>query len=455
MQAPSKRLKQRAYEAIVGPGRRWGGMLAGKRARASVPLAAATAVCLTFSSTAPALLEGGNDRPMDVYSDHGSGLGGLRDLFPDDTRQSVGVFAGVGYASSASNEPARYDCMETPEISATAGTASGSASTAPTNGIICLGAHDAIEFHQLRGNADRGAVELAMDVVPSSVRSHIADDQLFVSASVDDGSASREILGQLTRAQGVKPEEEFGRVDLACAQSAVFAHNGLLSLRRTVCSVVSKKGEVFRRRVGHGFRSERSVRWSPATQGSSAHGGLVTSVGRPRRRGSHWERHSGGNGVAAPKGIAGLSHPSIPEGSVRRSPPSLRSAISPRSARRPTGSRLAWRKNPSRLKASLASAACARRSSAKQFERKAPGAQGPERPLPSGSTSPHPSGSTHREASISSGPAVAPSDARFPSKRDVTHRTDHVLPGPDRSCAPYSPARRGWRCEAFAGIIER
>ena len=197
MRASFNTLKQRAYEAILGPNRDWRRMLARKRTHAFISAAAATAVCLTISSTAPALLEGANTRPMDDYSDGGSGIAGLPDLFPDGSRQSAGVFAAVGYASSSPSEAAAsYDCIETPEIPTTAATAGGSASAAATNGgIICLGAHDAIEFHLLRGKADSGGVELAMDVVPSSVRSHIADDQLFLSTSHDDGSVSRESLG--------------------------------------------------------------------------------------------------------------------------------------------------------------------------------------------------------------------------------------------------------------------
>ena len=194
MPASFKRLKQRAYEAIIAaPNRDWRKMLARKRAHAFISAAAATAVCLTISSTAPALLEGASIRPMDDFSDGGSGIGGLRNLFPDDSRQSVSVFAAVGYASTSPSEAAAsYDCVETPAAS----TMGGSASAAPTNGgIICLGPHDAIEFHELRGNADRGGVEHAMDVVPSSVRSHIADDQLFVSTSHDDGSVPRESSG--------------------------------------------------------------------------------------------------------------------------------------------------------------------------------------------------------------------------------------------------------------------
>ncbi len=285
MPASFKRLKQRAYEAIIAaPNRDWRKMLARKRAHALISATAATAVCLTISSTAPALLEGASIRPMDEFSDGGSGIGGLRNLFPDDSRQSVSVFAAVGYASTSPAEAAAsYDCVETPAAS----TMGGSASAAPTNGgIICLGPHDAIEFHELRGNADRGGVEHAMDVVPSSVRSHIGDDQLFVSTSHDDGSAPRESSGATPGRKASKLGRRFDRVDIACTQGVVFAHSRLLSLR-TDCSVVSEKCEVFRRRIGYGFRSGRSVCWRPAAQRSSARGVLAYSLrlaGRPRPR---------------------------------------------------------------------------------------------------------------------------------------------------------------------------
>src|SRR5271167_4546440 len=147
MQTSSNRLKQRAYEANAGPSRVSRRMLAGKRAHAVIAAAAATAVCLTISSTAPALLEGASYRPMDDYSDTSSGLGGLRDFFTDGSRQPAGVFATASFAfSSPSDAAASYDCIETPEIPTTAAAAGGSALAAPTSGIICLGAHDAIEF---------------------------------------------------------------------------------------------------------------------------------------------------------------------------------------------------------------------------------------------------------------------------------------------------------------------
>ena len=195
MQASSNRQKQRTHDAIVGLSRRWRGMMAGMRARAFFTVAAATAVCLTISSTAPALLEGGSLMPIGDFSEDNSDLSRLRE-----------VFAVAGYVSSSSSDTAAgNDCVETQEIPTAAATTGGSASTAPTHGMICLGSHDTIEFHDLRGNADPSAGELAMDVVPSSVRSQIADDQFFASTSDHNGSISREPSGNASASKATNP----------------------------------------------------------------------------------------------------------------------------------------------------------------------------------------------------------------------------------------------------------
>ena len=206
MPASFNRLKQRVCEAIIAaPNRDWRRMLARKRAHAFIAAAAATAVCLTVSSTAPALLEGANTRPMDDYSDGGSGIAGLRDLLTDGSRQSAGVFA----APSAPRPPLRARRRRVTTVSKRQPLRRWAVpllQRRQTAESSVLARMTRLNFMSFAGMRIAAGSKLAIDVVPSSVRSHIADDQLLVSTFHDDGSVPRESSGSTPGRKASNPE---------------------------------------------------------------------------------------------------------------------------------------------------------------------------------------------------------------------------------------------------------
>jgi len=165
-----------------------GGGAAPGRKRTCKGFAAAVAVAgsLMISSTAPALLESASDRAKDLSGYDGavdSGPAGFGALAAGDSYRSADVFAAAGGASSLPTEACPLAgtrrCNSSSGINTTVPAADDSTSASTTHEGICFGPHDVIEYCVFEGNADRRPVDFEYNGVPSTVRSHIADSQLF------------------------------------------------------------------------------------------------------------------------------------------------------------------------------------------------------------------------------------------------------------------------------------
>ena len=159
-----------------------------ERKRTCKGFAAAVAVAgsLVLSSTAPALLESATDRAKDLSgydSIVDSGLEGFGVLATGDSYRSADLSAAAGGASSLPTEAyplaGTHRCNPSSGLNTTVPATDDSTSASPTYESICLGPHDVIEYYVLNRNADRRPVEFDYKGVPSTVRSHIADTQLF------------------------------------------------------------------------------------------------------------------------------------------------------------------------------------------------------------------------------------------------------------------------------------
>jgi hypothetical protein len=157
-----------------------------KRARKGFATAVVVAGSLMMPSTAPALLKSASDRATDLSgynSTVDSGLEGFGALAAGDSYRSADLFAAAGGASSLPTEAypltGTRRCNPSSGINTIVPAANDSTSASPTHEGICFGPHDMIEYYVFRGNADRRPVDFDYNGVPSTVRSHIADSQLF------------------------------------------------------------------------------------------------------------------------------------------------------------------------------------------------------------------------------------------------------------------------------------
>jgi len=156
-----------------------------KRTCKGFAAAAAVAGSLMISSTALALLDA-SDRAKDLSgynSTVDSGLEGFGALATGDSYRSADVSATAGGASSLPTEAyplaGTRRCNPSSGINTTVPEADYPTSASPTHEGICFGPHDVIEYYVFHGNADRRPVDFDYNGVPSTVRSHIADSQLF------------------------------------------------------------------------------------------------------------------------------------------------------------------------------------------------------------------------------------------------------------------------------------
>ncbi len=172
-------LKRASSDLGPRPGRRrvW----AGRRTSKGLAAVAAIAGSLMISSTAPALLEGG-DRAADVHGAVNSAADGYGRLFIGG--RYAHVFASVGAASSLPTEAdPRADGRLCDPSSGIDTTMPSTADRAPRLSAaregICFGPHDAIEYYELPGNAKRRPVGPDDVDVPWAVRSQLVDSRLF------------------------------------------------------------------------------------------------------------------------------------------------------------------------------------------------------------------------------------------------------------------------------------
>ena len=178
----STRLRQASSDLLfVRPGHDpWTMGEAGKRMRQGFAAAVAIAGSLMISSTAPALLEGAGAGSTDIRSNVDSGLDGYAALFTGDPYRSADPFAALGAAPFSLTEAGytSFGCDQSSEIDTTMSATGRSASASPRQEGICFGQHDAIEYFAIPRNPDRRSVDFNTGV-PSTVRSHIVDNQLF------------------------------------------------------------------------------------------------------------------------------------------------------------------------------------------------------------------------------------------------------------------------------------
>ncbi len=200
-------LKQASSDLlVVRLGAGCGAALA-ERKRTCKGFAAAIAVAgsLMISSTAPALLGSASDRAKDLSgydSTVNSSLEGFGALATGNSYRSADVSAAAGGASSLPTEAyplaGTRRCNPSSGINTTVPATDDSTSASPTHEGICFGPHDVIEYYVFHGNADRRPVDFDYNGVPSTVRSHIADSQLFrdlptvVATAGEGGYESRE-----------------------------------------------------------------------------------------------------------------------------------------------------------------------------------------------------------------------------------------------------------------------
>lgn len=186
---------------------------AGKRTREGFAAAVAVAGSLIISSTAPALIEGAGARATDIHRNDNSGLDRYGALLTGDSYRPADVFAATGAASSFLTEAypiaGSHSCNPSEKINTTVPATGVSAPALATHEGICFGPHDVIEYYEFHGNADRRSVDRNTDGVPPTVRSHLADNQLFqvrpvVVATADDGEyESRESPANASRSPNV------------------------------------------------------------------------------------------------------------------------------------------------------------------------------------------------------------------------------------------------------------
>src|SRR5208337_4314079 len=181
-------LKQASSDLLVvrlgaGCGAAWAER---KRTRKGFAAAVAVAGSLMISSTALALHQSASDRAKDLSgydSTVDSGLEGFGALATGDSYRSTDIFAAAGGASSLPTEAyplaGTHRCSPSSGINTTVPATEDSTSASPTHEGICFGPHDVIEYYVFHGNADRRPVEFDYNGVPATVRSHIADSQLF------------------------------------------------------------------------------------------------------------------------------------------------------------------------------------------------------------------------------------------------------------------------------------
>jgi hypothetical protein len=135
-------------------------------------LAAVVAISgsLLISSTAPALLEGAGYSRTDIYRGEKSGWNAYGVSFAGDSRRPTAVYE----TCRAIEESCR--CAETD-------------ATRLARERLCPRPHGSIEYRGVPADTGGRPVELSDDVIPSTVRSKIADNQLFANLSEVDATA--------------------------------------------------------------------------------------------------------------------------------------------------------------------------------------------------------------------------------------------------------------------------
>jgi hypothetical protein len=227
IKSAATRLKQASSDPmVVRPGPNPWSLRARKRTREAFAAAVGIAGWLMISSTAPALLEGANTRAIDIHGKDNPGLDGYGALLTGDSYQSADILAAAGAASSSLTEAyplaGSHSCDKLRENNMTLPATGDSASALRTRGGFCFGPHDVIEYYALHRNSDRRSVDISHDGVPSTVRSPIADNQLFqdlpsvVATADDDDDEFREP----SRPSKVSPQAKSSTAPTAHARGA-------------------------------------------------------------------------------------------------------------------------------------------------------------------------------------------------------------------------------------------
>jgi hypothetical protein len=178
------RLMRPSDPPVVGLGRGRRRVWTGRRISKDLAAVAALAGSLMISSTAPALLEGG-DRATDVRGAVNPAADGYGTLFIGDRYFHVFASAGAAASSLPTEADPRADGRLCDLSSGIDTTMPSTADPAPAPRLsaaregICFGPQDAIEYYELPRNAERRPVGPDDVDVPWAVRSQLVDSRLF------------------------------------------------------------------------------------------------------------------------------------------------------------------------------------------------------------------------------------------------------------------------------------
>jgi hypothetical protein len=209
IRTPFRLMRASSDPPVVGLGRGRRRAWTGRRISKDLAAVAALAGSLMISSTAPALLEGG-DRAAEVRGAVNPAADGYGRLFIGDRYSHVFASAGAVASSLPIEADPRADgrlCDPSSGIDTTMpSTADAPPRLSAAREGICFGPHDAIEYYELPRNAERRPVG-PDDDVPWAVRSQLVDSRLFE----DRLPASRETPAKQPRPASVSTRAKASR----------------------------------------------------------------------------------------------------------------------------------------------------------------------------------------------------------------------------------------------------